>query len=595
MYRQTQGPRLYLPPDIGFGIFIALFGNMAKSVGWWRKQILIILLSALYSCPSLGESKLHENSEQLRRAKNRSLTFTHFMGPTPQIAAQSLRWTFDGARFAAEGPLHVKEKVGYSECESLLADHQYFPLNKMTSTGYINTQDVMSYVKMSMNFHRSSVKMLLANRSLSTTEAEDLFGTKWRQRLNPFSNPDAVASNDLADFVTASMWSVAGQYLDTKSGVVRVNKLPWEYDPARQDLARTFDRRKYPLVFEWGRTAQDLPSEAQPLAGLLAASNYHDTIAAGARVEDAYIMFHSFDPRNTALYNRYFPNRLFPTDWKNTSDALFLVPLKEALKRFPPRSSSNRIETLIQNSKEENGNREYLDNETAINFLIASHVVRVTPLDSAPGRPPLVLHDTSQIADLRLAYLIHRVGFSLNQSQGRALRLNLASNNYNYPTWNNGEYDDLADIALTGPVYQNKNAVEISNLDPNALETDPQYVERTLLGVLQYMLRDSSHIPGFDIQWLKSRGIKFGITTFNPTLAKRIMQLAPESHEKIEGTLKSNSSSEQWTYRGSLATQHMFFFTLDQILTMHRLGLTGQRLTQNIYARQLLLSNLQPF
>ncbi len=61
-------------------------------------------------------------------------------------------------------------------------------------------------------------------------------------------------------------------------------ELPWQREPSRKELARNFDRRKYPFVFEWGRTAQDLPKEAEPLAAMAATLNYQEVLAMGANL-----------------------------------------------------------------------------------------------------------------------------------------------------------------------------------------------------------------------------------------------------------------------------------------------------------------------
>lgn len=547
-------------------------------------------------------SELHPNAERLKQADKRTVTLTRFRGHARFRSGQTLIWQMNDKHLYAGRRLFSTQQVGFGDCESLLGRHQYFPLHKMASTKYISAADIMTYINMSMGFAPATVNFLLANRDVPEKTAQEMFGADWRERLNPYLANVATGENseNTVSVVTASMWAVAGQYLDTESGIVRVHQLPWQHDPARAELAKSFDRKRYPIVFEWGRTAQDLPGEATSLPSLLSALNYQEVMAMGGALEDAYVMFHSFDRVNTALYNRYFPGTIFPSGWTDVNDALFLVPLSQAMKRFPPRAASGRIRDLIESSVDAQGNR-HLDDTTAMNFLLAVALPQFTLLDvNASGVRsirPLAIQDYSIVRDIRIADAIYRVGFSLKEPNGLSLRTNVSNHMPPLPMWNAGEYVDLADSASTAREFIERNAIEISNLDREAAKDDPQYVSRILLSVLAHYAEFSRLTPGLDLNFMKNRGVRFGVTTFDSELAAELRALSPESERTFSATQpRPLRDQSDWIFRGSYATQHTLFFNMDQLLALRarhpQLKLFD--LTQNIWARNLLLTDPEP-
>ena len=550
---------------------------------------------------------LHPNAEMLKAAGGRTLTLSRFRGHNQFFSAQTLEWNFADGKYSAGNRLHTTHQIGFDGCESMLAKHQYFPLNKMTSTGYLPPGDILKYVKMSLQFNPAIVSMMLTNRTLKLKEAQSAFGDDWQKRLNPylenkpdFSDPEATGS-----FVTGSMWLAGAQYLDPKSGVVKKHNLPWQYDPERKELSEKFDRKRYPIVFEWGRTAQDLPGEVNPVASLLSALTYHEVLAIGAPIEDSYVMMHSFDELNTKLYARYFPGTIYPADWNNPSDTLFLIPLAQVMKRFPPHSSSQRIHDLIEAATVKAGEQStaHLDSVTAMNLTLVSDFIQSTLLDvknpnGSTYLQPIAIRDRTIVADVRLAHAIHRVGFELSSPNGIALRTAIAQRPVTGPQWNAGQYSDLADYGLTDYFYRPQNAIEISNLDAELAKLDRFYIQRILLAVFN-RYRDMGHeVPGLGLEFLAKRDVEFGITTMDESLADRIRLLKPKREELVPAAHPGQGDSElDWSFRASYHAQYMFIFSLAQILALEYAlpGLPLYRLEENIWQRDQQLSDPEPF
>lgn len=548
--------------------------------------VTLAAVTAAHAAPA----KLHPHGEELSKAPNPTITITRFAGNPDFNSASSLEWVQRDGAFYTNNRLSKIVVQGGNMCDSLLARQQYFPLQKMASTEYISAKDVMMYIKMSSGFHPGTVSMALANRELPNQRAEELFGPQRYQRLNPFFATKSE-EQEIGKYVTASMWTVAGQYLDPKTGQVHHQGLPWQKDEKRKDLK--LDRSKYKIVFEWGRAAQDMPREFEKLASAMSAMNYLDARALNAKIDDAWVMFHSFDKVNTRLYLSWFPGSIYPSDWQDKSDALFLVPLRKAMEVFPPSAHSGNLRDLIRSA------HGRLTETSAIDFKSSADRIRLTQLDlhhsSGVRFPnPLIVHDLSTGSAYQRGRLVEQIGIDPDSVQADDLVHYLTRLLPVLPEGNLGQYTDASELELTQFEYTRRNAVEISNLDALVAEHDPQYIERVLIAANGYYIRKLSSDPmqmRTVYRWLTEQKIKIGLTTGNSQLANRIARLGPsESHDFGQVPRPD----------GTYVHLRSYFFTFHQLLNIlvrnEELAIeAGQSLRENVWARHLTMSHLQPF
>jgi hypothetical protein len=156
------------------------------------------------------------------------------------------------------------------------------------------------------------------------------------------------------------------------------------------------------------------------------------------------------------------------------------------------------------------------------------------------------------------------------------------------PTLHSGnfenKYTNAADSIMTSFTYAHKNAVEISNLDPDIASRDAAYsatvlisafarfVERIAINLEEAYgttIEDSQRVA---VQSLVDAKVQFGITTSFPEIEKQLRALNPVDVKEQEGTITENGrtpdpelvQSHPYMYRAS----RMYFFTTDQIRSM---------------------------
>ena len=453
----------------------------------------------------------------------------------------------------------------------MLGDQQDFSLNKMVETGYISSQEAEYFRNLGLKLNSNQVYFWEVYREATYEEVS--------QNYQDFRFRSISAGVNLSDYSlwpakTAAMWNVAGQVWDYGK-IYTPLKLPWEFEEARKDFS--LDREKYKFVFEWGRAAQDLAGDIEHIYAANTLLSLVQVLAYKGSIDDAYVMVHSFDKVNTRLYSRMHPDTMYPPGWKNLDDALFLVPLREALKKYPIARASERVRKIIELS---NGK---LTPVQAVELIISGVLHRKSEMHfiSSAGeqRSPVILTDSSAW----LAFATHGAArsYGLTPEEAQAIYEYFTNQSppgasYNYLE----KYQNAADSTLSRYEYAARNAIEISNLDPVLAQNDPFFVIRALFSTLHHKMatlaqmiqtidgRSSQAAYDEAANILRTHKIEIGITTHSPVILQQIRDLQPVASVPLLGTIVEGSvpqnliDSQPYLFRDA----EMNFFSVEQIM-----------------------------
>lgn len=537
-------------------------------------------------------SNMHPHAERLQAAKRVRMTVTRFSSAPDFHHARHTVWEKRNGRFYGSGRKMRNHVQMYErDCDSYLADQQRFPLSKMIGRDYITDEAAAKYLLSGLKSDPGQMNFFQMNRDVSEVEAERMFKGELKKHVNDLLR-DYGDSTDLP-IITAALWTVAGQVLDPLSGAVQKRPMPWQRSGSHK--RPTLDRKKHRFVWEIGRTAQDLPREAEPLAAAALATIYQELIAYGGRIEDAYVTFHSSGAVNTRAYLLRFPGSLYPKDWPDRNDAVFLVPLAEAMRQARLNEHSQTIHEIFESL----GGR--LNEAQVLELLREFDRIAFTQLDHRhvsgvryPG--PLALRDFSIGAAHKRVNLMRMIGLTRDNDQ---LTRVLMARRPTYPMWDTGQYTDLSDTDLTANWYLQRKSLEISNLNAVAMRTDPRYVPKTLAAVMRHYVKtfvapyeDAESIRR-GLQFLKQQGVRFGVTTTNLETHRRLLELSPVDVGRVQVQGQAaQSPGMPWFHK----EQRMALFTVDQIEAMSAgLPVPENTVQENIWARLLMLANPEVF
>lgn len=437
-------------------------------------------------------------------------------------------WEFNGHRFAP-GKAGERLVVGASQHDSILAEMQDFSLGKMIETNYITADQAEMFRNLGTGLQTAQINFLEVVHSATPEEIQQFYPRFPEKRVGSEVNYNSNA----VPIKTAAMWTVGGQVAG-ENGQVRRLPLPWEKEDARK--GQSLDRTKHKFVWEWGRAAQDVPGEISSLLSTAALLNYLELRALGGRIEEGYVMVHSFDKVNTRYYSRLFPNTIYPKGWTNMDDVLFLVPLKDAIKKFRPQDVSDQVAKLVQLA---NGK---IDDLKAIDLLIDNKLLRWNELDYQTPRihqqTPIILQDLSLGRIFVLSKMLELAGLNkeeMEQVMFFLVKISPLLHSSNF----NDKYQFAADSLLTGYEYHRRKGVEISNLDPNIARYEKTYVQSVLMSAathylhqLVFWLQKTHQFPLEEAfknaaKLMEQWKMPFGVTTSFPEVEKQLQLLNP--------------------------------------------------------------------
>lgn len=453
----------------------------------------------------------------------------------------------------------------------MLGEQQDFSLNKMVETGYITAAEAEYFRNLGLNLQPNQVYFWEVYRQATLEELSSNYGD---YRFRSISGGVDSSSDHLWPAKTAAMWNVAGQVWDYGKLHAPV-KLPWELEEARKEFS--LDRNKYKFVFEWGRAAQDLAGDIEHIYAANTLLSLVQVLAYKGSIDDAYVMVHSFDKVNTRLYSRMHPDTLYPPGWKNLDDALFLVPLAEAIKKYPIERASERVRKVMELSEGQ------LTSVQALDLIIKDVLHRKSEMHffSAAGeqRAPVVLTDSSPW----LAFATHGAvrNYGLTPEQAQRIYEYFAKQPPPGATFNYLEkYQNAADSEMSRYEYAQRNAIEISNLDPALAQKDPHYVLRALCSALFHKMSTLAlmihNLDGRSAQdayqeaarIMRAQQVQIGITTHAPVILRQARELGPLESVPLLGTIVEGSVPQSfidwqpYIFRDA----EMNFFSVEQIM-----------------------------
>lgn len=572
-----------------------LICKIPTMVNFSRTTIQPLLLSILLTiaCPSLADmnscevifktANKKEEKQELPYRKFKpeikappDVTLFRFSGAKSFQEARSANYKINGNGFEVSGGIRVLKKNGFREDESIISELQGFPLQKMTETGYISPEEAKMFKKLGTTLETGQVNFFDVTRKITEEEkAQYPWGL-----LNSRTADSREVDLDFNSHVrTASLWSIGGQVVDSSTRTTKSVKLPWELEEARKGQA--LDRTKYKYVWEWGRAAQDIPDEITKVYSANAALNYIELLAHGGKLEDAYVMFHSFDKVNTRLYLAEHPGSTYPVGWDNPNDMLFMVPLKDILKRYPPSKFSSRVDKIIKLSNGKIGELE------ALELMVRFREMRWLEYDLVGFQNqvnPIVVHDPSvgQILNLWIALTKYKV----TESELHSLMDHITQFAPALHTSNtNNKYMHASDALRTGHTYAQEKSIEIANLDPHIAQRDPNYVVSVVYDTyINYVHRLSVFIQQSQpqltkleanneaIRLLVEHKIKFGVSTSEEAIKEQCKHLQPTAEHYHPKTIRMDGSDPEldsetpYWYHDT----NMYMYSMEQILQWSR-------------------------
>lgn len=511
------------------------------------------------------------------RSRPHSISVTRFNNIKSFKAALRFRW-----KEAANGyfvPLRSRETVATEE-EGTLASQQSFPLQIMTETGYLKPEQARSYSQLAEKLETVQIAFVESTREVERNWVYKTYGENSKARIDDFAHRDF--DNDTIALRTASMWSVAGQTLDPIAGMIRSVPLPWQLEPHLKTVSDThLDRKKFRFIWEWGRAAQEINGENRKLREAMAIINYQELAAMNGKMEEAFVMFHSLGREKTELYLKEFPGTLFPSGHTNLDEALFLVPLKDILEKYKPSRVSVKINELILASNSKLSESKAIDLHNEIRLLLWDEVDFTYP-DKSIQKSPVVITDIGLSSMHLLSKVFEKYGIQ-SSNDNPHVRNYLKHHIASYHSWNRGQYVDVNDPAITHSYLNERNAIDISNLDLKAAKADKYYPLRVLFATYIYY----SHLFTFPkqismenlnqaVDLMAHNNIQFSISTYDPSISQVLSELGSElvTHQQqldksMQGSdLKNTWIGSEWMGLIYMRPIHMHFFTIENLVKL---------------------------
>lgn len=400
-------------------------------------------------------------------------------------------------------------------CETLLLSHlQSFPLNVMTSVDYLNPGELDKQEQLIKLLSPEQVTFLELTEPvpLATVEAD----SKSYPEFKISYRPDEDRPNHV-HIRQAGMWIVGGQALypfgnetfskhhplslnkgmpvhfhtamgkekekvpadvhDPHLIIIAVSSMPWQKNA---DL----DRKKYPLVWEIGRAAQTKPEQMTALftaAASIIAEEVETTYQ--SRNEDAFIFCKALDEDRMRLF-RLIGFEPLEGACPAPNNCVMVAPLAKLLKRFPIGKQSSRAKRI------QNALNNKVDTSTALNLLRRIQSNFRAELDvifkdrGYHQKSPIVVHDLSPNYGLLLRAMGEIYGgLSTDDAVQFSQKFQALRGDYG----DNRHIPEAIPIDIFAQDLTAQKAVRITNLDPDLVDRDSEYMPSILVGIHKYL------------------------------------------------------------------------------------------------------------
>lgn len=424
---------------------------------------------------------------------------------------------------------------GGKSCETLLHEQQSFALKKYGETEYLDAEEAAYYERLGTNVPRTQVSSLVTSRLVPNGHPvlADI------PERNYFYEEGHV-EDGYRNVPTAHLWSVSGQQFDVQKQKTSLIPLPWEYEPEWKDVAAKFDRKKYPLVWEWGRAAQDLAGDIVPLYHANALTNLNELLSLRGKIEEGFVILHSLNKVNTRTYEGAFPGTRYAS--KGEDNVIFLVPMTQVLGRYP-------ISTISKEVREIQKIDPLITDLGALILLREAadhHWLELDLVDSQKRtyHQPIVFNNWS--GTLRYQKLKHSMmNMHIPLEKFEAIREYVMRTSESFHNYDVGQYDDVTDQIAAGTILNGTQALEISNV-PREFWKKPTQLKRLLVEAFLYELEKvmgQGHYTTAQAEAVADKLIEFdieiAISTWDPTFA-RVLEFIGGKVEKSKFRLDPN-------------------------------------------------------
>ena len=499
---------------------------------------------------------------------------------------------------------HFTDGVPSKRDGNILDRLQRFTFRKYQERGYRTKEQIRELESLGTTLDPRQVKFYRAIRPGTREEIDAVYPSELQDSRYNDLDFSRLYDDPKRDNITAALMSVAGQVID-KDGI-HFKRLPWEID---DPLKRPhLDRSKMKFVWEWGRAAQDKPEEINPLSAASTAEIYRELMALGGRVEDAYVVMHSLEKANTRLYALDNPGSIYPADWKDQSDCLFVVPLARLLEKHAPSTFSGRAKQLIVASGKK------LTESDALDFLMTLQQSRWKEMDlvgQLHQEEPVLIADWSKASILEIwirAQALHPTDVELDAVMKVLTSISPRSKTVNLDQ----KYKNSVEVQLAAFRYAHHGAIEISNLDPLIAQRDPLFVMKAVHEVYMHTLGRLSKlieiVHGVSSQQANVEAlrlmiqynVKFGVSTAAPNIQAQCDALAPTISESQRGVIGNPDASELLKNGHDYRDYKISIFSIEQIRSwvrahMNELEHPGFELRSGYWQAQYDLSRVDIF
>ena len=346
---------------------------------------------------------------------------------------------------------------------------------------------------------------------------------------HPKAIPIQVGGDPL--YVHGSLYSVSGQkihFKETGTGNIEHLSLPWMHDPDFKEAAKyLFNREKYPLVWELGRASNDGVMDFNHLMNSASADIQRQLMHTGLPGEElesqAYVSLYVNNQENFERMEKSFKKSVFLRSEKDPHKAVFMIPLKEFTQKFPGSNTYAGLKNLKNASQ--NLSEITLAKLEAQSELTGLQVLDFTYkqkrqsspliLNSNPGRTNLVPIDP---------FMEHHQVDPKKMPTGEKFQIREAA------------FPQIKDPGfLTSITHMNRDPwIQISNLDPQLAEKNPEYVASSIVASFDHFLRPyvvkeqgGTMTLAEAGENMKKNKLRFLVTTQYPETAKAIEFLQP--------------------------------------------------------------------